>query len=118
MCVVNRASNICFSADCLEARAHFDNFQKFNCAHLKACSDLENIKKAGVLKISIDNVLRYVLCEETKREVKKVTDSENILTVFPLPDGNLVVPMFKSISHECLSGLIHIYRLKQVKVSR
>ena len=106
--VVNLASNICFSEDCLEARAHFDDFQKFNCAHLKACSDLGNIEKADKLKISINKVLRYVQCEKIKREVKKVTDSENMLTVFHLPDGNIVVPVFKSISHECRSGLIHI----------
>ena len=107
--IVNRASNTCFSVDCLEARAHFDNIVRFQCAHLKACSEVTKIKKAEEVKIDLEKIKKYIKCDKTLSEiVRKVLDANNLITFYLLPDGNIVMPVLNHASYECHSGLIQL----------
>ena len=106
--IVNRASNTCFSVDCLEARAHFDNIMRFQCAHLKACSEVTKIKKAEEVKIDLEEIKKYIKCDKTLSEIRRVLDVNNRITLYLLPDGNLVMPVLNHASYECHSGLIHL----------
>ena len=106
--IVNLSKHICYAHDCMEARAHCEDRSKFICDHLKACMSGSGVSGAVELKIHVKKIKKFIKCSATLLELIKAADAKSFLTVYKLPDNYLVIPVMRSASHECFSGMIHI----------
>ena len=104
--IVNVTSRKCYSDECLETRAHYALVAQFNCVHLCACSAQKG--QATVLKLELSKLSKFVQSKEQLERLKQEADKEEKISVFMLPDKNMALSSFRSSSHECISGFIHI----------
>ena len=98
---VNVAENLCYSPDCMEKRALYDDLASFKCEHLDSCTMVASPQYAHEIKISFQKISHFIRCENTLTEVKKVCNGNDELVVYNLPDGYLVLPLLGKISYEC-----------------
>ena len=105
--IVKVDSKICYSPECLESRAHLKELEQFSCEHLEACYEDDSELIASVIEVELSRLEQYIQCEEDLEEVKKVVNDDNKVIVY-LVSNVLVLPSFQPVSHECLSGWIHI----------
>ena len=112
--IVYRSENICYATECMDARAHFNNKDNFQCDHLKACSKARKINSANLVKISVEKIVEYIKCDKILNELNKISDEHKNITVYQIQESMLVLPVLADFSHECPSGLIHL-DLKRLK---